>query len=89
MRRGKSRRRCDAEARDSRSAGPGGQGALARLGLDGVTDVRQGKRFEIDLEGGLDLERSEQVHKLAEELLANPVIEDYTVHIVDEGGVRE
>jgi len=65
------------------------KGALARLGLDGVTDVRQGKRFEIDLEGGLDLERSEQVHKLAEELLANPVIEDYTVHIVDEGGVRE
>ena len=65
------------------------QGALTRLGLDGVVDVRQGKRFEIDLTGDLDLERLEQVHRLAEELLANPVIEDYALHVVDEGGVEE
>lgn len=64
------------------------QGALSRLGLQGVTSVRQGKRFEIDLSGDLDLERLERVHKLAEELLANPVIEDYSLHIVDEGGVE-
>lgn len=65
------------------------QGALARLGLIGVADVRQGKRFEIELSGDLDLERLEQVHRLAEELLANPVIEDYDLHVADEGGVEE
>lgn len=65
------------------------EGALARLGLTGVTGVRQGKRFEIDLDGDLDLERIEQVRQLAERLLANPVIEDYEVHVVDEGGVEK
>lgn len=65
------------------------KGALIRLGLGGVVDVRQGKRFEIDLSGDLDLERLEQVHRLAEELLANPVIEDYDLRIADEGGVQE
>jgi phosphoribosylformylglycinamidine synthase subunit PurS len=64
------------------------QGALLRLGLDGVTSVRQGKRFEIDLDGDLDLERLTQVHDLAEQLLSNPVIEDYALHVVDEGGVE-
>ena len=65
------------------------RGALTRLGLGGVEDVRQGKRFEIDLSGDLDLERLDQVHRLAEELLANPVIEDYDLQIADEGGVQE
>jgi phosphoribosylformylglycinamidine synthase len=64
------------------------EGALARLGLTGVASVRQGKRFEIELDGDLDLERLEQVRDLAEQLLANPVIEDYTLHVVDEGGVE-
>lgn len=64
------------------------QGALTRLGLGGVADVRQGKRFEIELSGDLDLDRLEQVHRLAEELLANPVIEDYKLHVADEGGVE-
>jgi len=64
-------------------------GALARLGLSGVADVRQGKRFEIDLEGDLDLERLDKVNHLAEELLSNPVIEDAQVHVIDEGGVEK
>lgn len=64
------------------------EGALTRLGLVGVTGVRQGKRFEIDLEGDLDLERLDQVRRLAEGLLANPVIEDFAVQVVDEGGVQ-
>ena len=34
------------------------QGALGRLGLTGVSDVRQGKQFVIDLEGDLDADRS-------------------------------
>lgn len=64
------------------------EGALARLGLTGVAGVRQGKRFEIDLEGDLDLERLDVVRRLSEQLLANPVIEDFEVQVVDEGGVQ-
>ncbi|MDP4015310.1 MAG: phosphoribosylformylglycinamidine synthase subunit PurS [Candidatus Nanopelagicales bacterium] len=60
------------------------QGALVRLGLEGVTDVRQGKRFEIVLDGDLDPARLDQVRHLAENLLANPVIEDYDLR-VEEG----
>jgi phosphoribosylformylglycinamidine synthase subunit PurS len=56
-------------------------GALHRLGFTGVAAVRQGKRFEIELEGDLTDDRMSQVHSLAESLLSNPVIEDYTVHV--------
>jgi phosphoribosylformylglycinamidine synthase PurS subunit len=55
-------------------------GALPRLGLTGVVDVRQGKRFELELEGELTEERLAEVHRIAETLLSNPVIEDFTVH---------
>ncbi|MFN8125977.1 MAG: phosphoribosylformylglycinamidine synthase subunit PurS [Candidatus Nanopelagicales bacterium] len=57
------------------------QGALTRLGLAGVDDVRQGKRFEITLDGALDDDRRDVLDRLAEELLANPVIEDYTLRV--------
>ena len=56
-------------------------GALPRLGFAGVADVRQGKRFEIDLDGELTDERLAEVHKMAETLLSNPVIEDYAIHV--------
>ncbi|HSP38115.1 MAG TPA: phosphoribosylformylglycinamidine synthase subunit PurS [Frankiaceae bacterium] len=52
--------------------------ALPRLGVSGVTGVRQGKRFELEMDGEPDLE---QVQALADRLLANPVIEDYTVRL--------
>ena len=55
------------------------QGALPRLGFDGITDVRQGKRFELEIEGELTSERISQVHTIAETLLSNPVIEDFVV----------
>jgi len=57
------------------------RGALTRLGLGGVADVRQGKRFVIDLEGALDADREALLTKLAGELLANPVIEDYQLQV--------
>lgn len=63
-------------------------GALTRLGMAGVHGVRQGKRFEIDLDGDLDLERLDQLKRLTEELLANTVIEEFELHVVDEGGVE-
>ncbi len=57
------------------------QGALGRLGLTGVTDVRQGKQFVIDVDGDLDQEQLNKLHELAGSLLANPVIEDYELRI--------
>jgi phosphoribosylformylglycinamidine synthase len=61
------------------------QGALGRLGLAGVAQVRQGKQFVIDLEGELDDERWALLERLAGELLSNPVIEDYRIHRVQDG----
>jgi phosphoribosylformylglycinamidine synthase len=60
-------------------------GALPRLGFDGVTDVRQGKRFELELDGEATEDVLAEVHKLAETLLSNPVIEDYAVHVEGAG----
>lgn len=57
------------------------QGALGRLGLDGVQDVRQGKQFVIDIDGSLEGDRLALMEKLAGELLSNPVIEDFTMRI--------
>ncbi|MPZ60250.1 MAG: phosphoribosylformylglycinamidine synthase subunit PurS [Propionibacteriales bacterium] len=61
-------------------------GALNRLGFAGVNQVRQGKRFEIELDGDVDDARLSEVHAFAEQLLSNPVIEDYTVRV--EGDAR-
>jgi len=57
------------------------QGALGRLGLDGVTDVRQGKQFTIDVDGVLEGDRLALMERLAGELLSNPVIEDFTMRV--------
>ncbi len=51
-------------------------GALGRLGHAGISDVRQGKRFELEVDDGVPDETLEQI---AESLLANTVIEDWTV----------
>ena len=58
------------------------QGALPRLGFSGVTDVRQGKRFELEIEGEVTEARLAEVEKMAETLLSNPVIEDFAVRVV-------
>jgi phosphoribosylformylglycinamidine synthase len=55
------------------------QRALGRLGFDGVQSVRQGKRFEIELDADLDDSGLAQVKDMAERLLANTVIEDFEV----------
>jgi len=61
-------------------------GALPRLGFDGVLEVRQGKRFELELAGEVTPEWLEQVRTLATTLLSNPVIEDFAVHVEDTNG---
>ena len=50
--------------------------ALTRLGIGGVRDVRQGKHFELDVDDGVT---DDDLNKIAELLLANPVIEDWAV----------
>ena len=55
-------------------------GAMPRLGFGGVVDVRQGKRFEVEVDGEPSDELLAEVRKMAETLLSNPVIEDYEVH---------
>jgi phosphoribosylformylglycinamidine synthase len=57
------------------------QGALPRLGFEGITDVRQGKRFELEVDGELTEARLAEVHEIAEKVLSNPVIEDFSVHV--------
>ncbi len=51
-------------------------GALGRLGILGVNAVRQGKHFELDVEESVD---EATLARLADTLLANPVIEDFTI----------
>lgn len=54
------------------------------LGFSKVTDIRQGKYFEIALDGSIDeAEAKEAIDKIAGDVLANPVIEDYKVEIVN------
>ncbi|AKV59707.1 MULTISPECIES: phosphoribosylformylglycinamidine synthase subunit PurS [Corynebacterium] len=50
--------------------------ALGRIGVEGVADVRQGKRFEIEVD---DSVTDEQLRHMAETLLTNTVIEDFEV----------
>ncbi|MEJ2858585.1 MULTISPECIES: phosphoribosylformylglycinamidine synthase subunit PurS [Saccharothrix] len=54
--------------------------ALPRLGFDGVTTVRQGKHFELEVADDVD---DATLAKIAETFLANPVIEDWVVRRVD------
>ena len=60
---------------------PAGQAvanALPRLGITRVSSVRIGKRIEIEFAGEPDLD---QAHQIADKLLANLVIEDFTVRV--------
>lgn len=57
--------------------------ALPRLGFAEITSVRQGKSFEIDFEGPATHERLAEIEKAASLLLANPVIENFSVRVVE------
>ena len=61
-------------------------GALPRLGLGGFTDVRQGKRFVLSVDGDVTEEHLAAAREAAEKLLSNPVIEDVvSVHVLEDG----
>jgi phosphoribosylformylglycinamidine synthase subunit PurS len=53
--------------------------ALPALGFEGVANVRVGRMVE------LEIEDPSAVHAMCERLLANPLIEDYEVLVVDNG----
>ena len=58
--------------------------ALNGLGHTAVADVRQGKYFEIALSGELTREAAtREIETIAHDVLANPVIEEYRVEILD------
>ena len=52
------------------------RGALPRLGFEDFTDVRQGKRFVLSVDGDVTEEHLSRAREAAETLLSNPVIED-------------
>jgi phosphoribosylformylglycinamidine synthase len=55
--------------------------SLASLGYAGIHDVRQGKFFEIELNGSSPEEARQTIEKIAREVLTNPVIEDFSYRI--------
>jgi len=58
------------------------QHSVELLGYSGISDVRQGKYFEIALDASLDnTQARDSVEKIAKEVLSNPIIEDYRVDI--------
>jgi phosphoribosylformylglycinamidine synthase len=60
--------------------------AMARLGYEGIAEVRQGKRFEITVDGEVTDELLARVREAATTLLSNPVIEDVVqVKVVGQG----
>ena len=56
--------------------------ALRRMEYKGVADVRQGKYFLLTLDEGLTTEAAEaEVERIARDVLANPVIEEFTFRV--------
>ena len=60
------------------------QGALNKMGFQGLQEVRQGKYFEITLNGGLSRSEAQaEVERIAREVLTNPVIEEFRCSLED------
>ena len=58
-------------------------GALAKIGYKGLQEVRQGKFFEITLNGVSRQEAEAEVERIAREVLTNPVIEEFRFSLQD------
>ncbi|MGW1890473.1 phosphoribosylformylglycinamidine synthase subunit PurS [Streptomyces sp. NPDC002004] len=64
------------------------QRALPRLGFEGISDVRQGKRFELEVDGPVDEAALTRIHRMAETFLANTVIEDFVIKVEEAESAR-
>lgn len=58
------------------------EGALAGLGFEGVSDVRQGKEIELSLAETDEAAARAKAEEMCKKLLANPVMENYSIEIV-------
>ena len=58
------------------------EGALRALGVAGIASVRQGKVFDVELEGTDQAQAAATLKNAAETLLANTIIENYRVEVV-------
>lgn len=59
-------------------------GALRRMNYKGVSDVRQGKYFQLTLDNSFSSDPKSaqaEVERIAREVLTNPVIEEFTYHV--------
>jgi len=70
-------------------AGEATRSAAARLGIDGVRRLRIGKAIEVELEAEDAATASRQVELLSDRLLANPVIENWQVELLEGVAQRE
>jgi len=60
------------------------QGALNKMGYKGLEEVRQGKYFELTLDGGLSRQEADaEVGRIARDVLTNPVIEEFRYSLED------
>ena len=59
------------------------RGAAARLGVDGISKLRIGKAVELELEAADAAEARSQIELLSDRLFANPVIEDWSLELLD------
>jgi phosphoribosylformylglycinamidine synthase len=56
--------------------------AVETIGYQGIKDVRQGKYFEVTVDGAISVEEArQQVERMAREVLSNPVIEEYRIEL--------
>ena len=56
--------------------------AVETIGFHGIQDVRQGKYFEVSVNGSLSADEARaEIERMAHDVLANPIIEDYRVEL--------
>ena len=65
-------------------AGEATRAAASRLGVDGISKPRIGKAVEVELEAPDAQSARQQLELLSDRLLANPVIEDWTLELKDD-----
>jgi len=59
--------------------------ALTRLGFDSVEAIRAGKSFDIELQAADRSSAQQDLRQMCEKLLANMVVEDYSIEFLDRG----
>ncbi len=68
-------------------AGEATKSAASKLGIKGITKLRIGKAIDIEIEASDSKEAQEQLELLSDRLLANPVIEDWTLELCPTNSV--